>query len=128
MVGASVGCDPLEVGSLLGSVDGAQMVMHGSPLPRKQVIGSDDGCADRCTVGVMVGNVDGSEVGCVLGSLLGDALGALVGCDVGSADGNVVGDMLGSWKHSTNVTPSTTAAFGIRASSLAIIAALFEFA
>ena len=88
------------------------MVMHGSPLPSTHVVGSDDGW----TVGELLGAADGCADRCA------------EGCGVGSADGNVVGDMLGSWKHSTNDTPSTTAAFGIRASSLAMIAALFEFA
>ena len=52
----------------------------------------------------------------------------LLGWADGSDDGCAVGDMLGSWKHCTNGTLSETAEFDSLASSLATIAALFEFA
>ena len=117
------------------------MVMHESPLPSKHVVGSDDGCA----LGVLLGSDDGADVGCadgttvglplgtllgtLLGAILGCALGCVVGAVLGSHDGCAVGEMLGcSLKHCTNGTPSTTAEFGIWASSLAMIAALFELA
>jgi len=104
--------------------------------PSQYVVGSEvgsvdaDGAADASLLGAVLGAALGSLLGDVLGGAEGckDKLGVLVGCAVGSDVGSVLGDMLGSWKHCTNGTPSTTAEFGIWASSLAMIPALFEFA
>ena len=110
--------------------------------PSQYVVGSEVGSADADGAALVLGDALGSLLGAVLGAMLGsllgdvlggaegcnDKLGVLVGCAVGSDVGSVLGDMLGSWKHCTNGTPSTTAEFGIWASSLAMIAALFEFA
>ena len=104
--------------------------------PSQYVVGSEVGSAeaDGDALGSLLGSVLGDMLGSLLGDVLGgaegckDKLGVLVGCAVGSDVGSVLGDMLGSWKHCTNGTPSTTAEFGIWASSLAMIAALFELA
>ena len=62
-VGALVPC----VGALVGSLDGAQIVMQGSPVPTRHVVGSDDGSDDGESVGPTLGDADGILVGSVDG-------------------------------------------------------------
>jgi hypothetical protein len=118
--GEELGC-VITLGVLLGSTDG---VLLGEAL------GCADGSADGWAVGVLLGSGDGNCDGCADG----DADGSGDGCTLGDADGHghdgcAVGDVLGcSSKHCTNVPLSTTVEFASWASSLATIAALFEFA
>ena len=116
------------LGVLVGSADGEEL---GCVITLGGLLGSVDG--------VLLGCADGSGDSWTLGELGdgcadGDAEGSGDGCALGDADGHgddgcAVGDVLGcSSKHCTNVPLSTTVEFGSWDSSLAISAALFEFA
>ena len=59
------------LGALLGSDDGVQYVIHGSPRPSTHVVGEDDGSDE--------GSDDGSNDGSVVGMLLGSNDGVLLG-------------------------------------------------
>ena len=138
--GEELGC-VITLGVLLGSTDGVLLgcavgwtlgVLLGSTdgVLLGEALGCADGSADGWAVGVLLGSGDGNCDGCADGCPDGSG----DGCTLGDADGHghdgcAVGDVLGcSSKHCTNVPLSTTVEFASWASSLATIAALFEFA
>ena len=67
-VGEELGCIDIDGGgALVGSLDGAQIVMQGSPVPTRHVVGCDVGSIDGELLGNALGDADGILVGNALG-------------------------------------------------------------
>jgi len=69
-VGEELGSDDVVPGggALVGSLDGAQIVMQGSPVPTRHVVGCDVGSIDGELLGNALGDADGSDEGWADGS------------------------------------------------------------